>query len=166
MEQPRRFARDLAMRSVFAMMSNRDIKPKRALDNLTEHLAEARKEQEPDSHGEQEEPNERTLDTALSIAETFEAERREIESRMGMFLDRGKRDVSAMEKAAISAALAERRASPKVPPKVLINEYIELTKKYGAKGGYRLVNGVLDSIFKDEADNPPEPSAGAAAPGE
>lgn len=39
---------------------------------------------------------------------------------------------------------------PDVPPKVVINEYIEIAKLYGSDGKTaKLVNGVLDRIAKD-----------------
>ena len=37
---------------------------------------------------------------------------------------------------------------PNVPSKVCINEAIILAKNYGAPGGYRLVNGILDQVTK------------------
>ena len=41
---------------------------------------------------------------------------------------------------------------PDVPPKVVINEYIEIAKQYGSdvKTG-KLVNGVLDRIAKEHS---------------
>lgn len=38
-----------------------------------------------------------------------------------------------------------------VPPKVAIDESIELAKKYGDEESGRFINGVLDKIFKDMA---------------
>ncbi|MCK5667242.1 MAG: transcription antitermination factor NusB [Thiotrichaceae bacterium] len=39
---------------------------------------------------------------------------------------------------------------PEVPPKVTINEAVELAKKYGDMDSSKFVNGVLDKIHKDE----------------
>lgn len=39
-----------------------------------------------------------------------------------------------------------------VPPKVAINESIELAKSFGGESSGRFVNGVLGSIFKDMAE--------------
>jgi transcription antitermination factor NusB len=36
-----------------------------------------------------------------------------------------------------------------VPPKVAINEAIELSKKYGNEGSGDFINGVMDKILKD-----------------
>jgi len=36
-----------------------------------------------------------------------------------------------------------------VPPKVAINEAIEIAKKFGTKESSRFINGVLDRIHRD-----------------
>jgi transcription antitermination factor NusB len=41
-----------------------------------------------------------------------------------------------------------------IPPKVAINEAVELAKKFGDDESGRFVNGVLDKINKIERDNP------------
>lgn len=40
-----------------------------------------------------------------------------------------------------------------IPPKVSINEAIELAKKFGDVDSPRFVNGILDKIYKTEAGN-------------
>lgn len=42
--------------------------------------------------------------------------------------------------------------SPDIPPKVAINEAIELAKKYGDLESGKFVNGILDKIHKTELD--------------
>ncbi len=49
-----------------------------------------------------------------------------------------------VEHAILWIALAELRGRDDVPPKVVINEAIELAKTFGAEGGYRYINGLLD----------------------
>jgi len=51
-----------------------------------------------------------------------------------------------IEHAVLWIAIAEMRFQPDVPVKVVINEAIELAKEFGAEGGYRFVNGVLDKL--------------------
>lgn len=46
----------------------------------------------------------------------------------------------------IRIAVFELLYTPEVPPKVAINEAIELAKKYGDKESSKFVNGVLDKI--------------------
>ena len=36
-----------------------------------------------------------------------------------------------------------------IPPKVTINEYIELAKEYSTQQSGQFVNGILDNIHKD-----------------
>ena len=40
-----------------------------------------------------------------------------------------------------------------IPPKVAINEAIEMAKKYGDKNSGKFVNGVLDKINKTERED-------------
>jgi len=34
----------------------------------------------------------------------------------------------------------------KIPYKIIINESMELVKEFGAEGGYKYINGVLDKL--------------------
>ena len=43
----------------------------------------------------------------------------------------------------------------KVPFEVVINEAIELTKKFGDEDGKNYVNGILNKIVKDELNECP-----------
>jgi len=45
-----------------------------------------------------------------------------------------------------------------IPPKVTINECIELAKKYGDVESSKFVNGILDKIHKSEIISQPKPS--------
>jgi len=49
-----------------------------------------------------------------------------------------------VERAALWVALAELRFHDDVPAAVVINEAIELTKRFGADGGHKYVNALLD----------------------
>jgi len=49
-----------------------------------------------------------------------------------------------VEHAILSLGLWELMARPEVPYRVVINEAIELAKRFGATDGYRFVNAVLD----------------------
>lgn len=44
-----------------------------------------------------------------------------------------------------------------VPPKVAINEAIELAKNFGGESSGKFVNGVLGTIYKEISKNDPEP---------
>jgi N utilization substance protein B len=49
-----------------------------------------------------------------------------------------------VERAILWLAIAELRYQPDVPGKVVINEAVDLAQEFGAEGGYRYVNGVLN----------------------
>ncbi|MEI6437586.1 MAG: transcription antitermination factor NusB [Candidatus Omnitrophota bacterium] len=44
--------------------------------------------------------------------------------------------------------------APGIPPKVAINEAVELAKKYGDTESSKFVNGILDKIHKQEVASP------------
>lgn len=46
--------------------------------------------------------------------------------------------------------LFELQYAPDIPPKVTINEAVELAKKYGDTESSKFVNGILDKIHKTE----------------
>lgn len=45
-----------------------------------------------------------------------------------------------------------------VPPKVAINEAVELAKRYGGEASGKFVNGILDTIHKKTAPRPAAPT--------
>lgn len=60
--------------------------------------------------------------------------------------------LSKMCKAVLLLAIFEMKNLEDVPPKVAINEAIELAKKYGDDNEPALVNGVLGSVMKNECN--------------
>jgi N utilization substance protein B len=50
-------------------------------------------------------------------------------------------------------ALAELSYFPSIPSKVTINEYVELAKDYSTKNSALFINGLLDSLVKDQNNN-------------
>ena len=57
-------------------------------------------------------------------------------------------EIDPVELAMIRIAVYELMKRPDVPYRVIINEALELTKKFGSVEGYKFVNGVLDRIAK------------------
>jgi len=49
---------------------------------------------------------------------------------------------------------------PSTPPKVAINEAVEIAKRYGNEDSPEFVNGVLDKIYKKTSQKGLQPSAG------
>lgn len=62
------------------------------------------------------------------------------------FLDRPIEKLNPVELAILRLAAYEFLECLDVPYKVVINEALELSKKYGSEQGYKYVNGVLDKL--------------------
>jgi N utilization substance protein B len=58
--------------------------------------------------------------------------------------------ISKIEHTIFILAIYELKYQPDVPGKVVINEAIELGKKYSTKESAGFINGILDSVFKQE----------------
>jgi len=66
--------------------------------------------------------------------------------------------LSAVDRSILRLSSFELIFYPDTPPAVVINEAVELAKKFGETSGAAFVNGVLDSIFltrgrKDQEEN-------------
>lgn len=72
----------------------------------------------------------------------------EIDSEIEPFLNRPLNEVDPIELAVLRLATYELLKRPDVPYRVVINEALELTKKFGSVEGYKFVNGVLDRVAK------------------
>ena len=57
--------------------------------------------------------------------------------------------MAVVDRNILRLAVYELLWSPEVPPKVAINEAIEIAKKFGTKESGRFINGVLDRIHRD-----------------
>lgn len=58
--------------------------------------------------------------------------------------------ISKIEHTIFILAIYELKFLPEVPGKVVINEAIELGKKYSTKESAGFINGILDNVFKQE----------------
>lgn len=58
--------------------------------------------------------------------------------------------ISKIEHTIFMMAIYELKYHPEVPGKVVINEAIELGKKYSTKEAAGFLNGILDNVFKQE----------------
>ena len=56
--------------------------------------------------------------------------------------------LSPVDKSILRLAVYQLKFCPDIPPKVVINEAIELAKKYSTDKSPGFVNGVLDAILK------------------
>lgn len=70
----------------------------------------------------------------------------ELDAGLLPFLGREVMQVDPIERAALRLGAYELKYRPDVPYRVVINEAIETTKRFGADHGHTYVNGVLDKL--------------------
>jgi N utilization substance protein B len=69
-----------------------------------------------------------------------------IDEALKPYIDRDVAQIDPIERAALRLAAYELKYRPDVPYRVVINEAIEVTKRFGADHGHSYVNGVLDKL--------------------
>jgi len=67
-----------------------------------------------------------------------------IDNNLSGFIDRPLAGLDPVERAILRIAVYELLDRPEIPYRVVINEAVQLTKKFGAEQGHAFVNGVLD----------------------
>lgn len=70
-----------------------------------------------------------------------------IDNMIQPLLDRKLTNLDKVELAVLRLAVYELLKRLDVPPKVIINEALELTKSFGSIEGYKYINGVLDKVY-------------------
>ena len=90
-------------------------------------------------------------DMEVADAEYFEdlvrgidRHREQLDLELRRFLDREVAQVDPIERGVLRIATYEMLHRPDVPYRVVINEAIETTKRFGADHGHTFINGVLD----------------------
>ncbi|MCX7946279.1 MAG: transcription antitermination factor NusB [Hydrogenophilus sp.] len=127
----RRLARELALRGVYEwLISGHDVT---AIERgLREDGLFARADHE--------------LFLELLRGAVLEAER--WRKALAPFARRGIEEVTPIEQAVLLIAAVEFDRHPETNHRVILDEAIELTKRYGAEEGFRFVNGVLDRFAR------------------
>jgi N utilization substance protein B len=87
--------------------------------------------------------------------------RESLDEALGSLLDRPVAQLDPVEHAVLLIGLYELRDQPEVPFKVVINEGVDLTKRFGATDGHKFVNAVLDRAARQL--RPTEQAASARA---
>ena len=70
----------------------------------------------------------------------------ELDNELTPLLDRKVSEVDPVERAILRLGVYELSAHPEVPYRVVINEAIELAKRFGAEQGHKYINSVLDKV--------------------
>ncbi len=88
-----------------------------------------------------------------------EAHCKELDAGLAPFLDRDIERVDPIERAVLRLAAYELRHRLDVPYRVVLNEAVEVTKRFGADQGHTYVNGVLDKLARQwrAAESPARP---------
>jgi len=73
----------------------------------------------------------------------------ELDAVLAKYIDRSMAQVDPIERAVLRIAGFELAHRLDVPYRVVINEAIETTKRFGAEHGHTYVNGVLDRAAAD-----------------
>lgn len=69
-----------------------------------------------------------------------------LEALFGPHLDRDVSDVGPVELAVLRMATYELEQRVDIPYKVVLNEAVSLTKKFGPEDSHKFINGVLDKV--------------------
>jgi N utilization substance protein B len=108
-------------------------------------------------------------DFAAADAEYFErllmgvdGSRAALEERLAALLDRPIGQLDPIERAVLLIGLFELSQCMETPYRVVINEGVELAKRFGATDGHKFVNAVLDRAAR--SDRAAEQAAGSRAP--
>jgi N utilization substance protein B len=70
----------------------------------------------------------------------------ELDAGLKPFVDREVGQIDPIERAALRLGAYELKYRPDVPYRVILNEAVEITKRFGADHGHSYVNGVLDKL--------------------
>jgi N utilization substance protein B len=73
----------------------------------------------------------------------------ELDAGLAPYLDRDIGQVDPLERAVLRLAAYELRYRLDVPYRVVLNEAIEVAKRFGAEHGHTYVNGVLDKAARE-----------------
>ena len=72
----------------------------------------------------------------------------ELDANLSPLLDRPVEQVDLVERAVLRLGAYELQHHTEIPFRVVINEAVELAKRYGAEQGHRYINGVLDRLAR------------------
>lgn len=68
--------------------------------------------------------------------------------------------ITIVDRNILRIGIFELKFTSDIPPKVAINEAIELAKSFGGESSGRFVNGVLGAVYKDMGGLPPAKERG------
>ncbi|MBX7231158.1 MAG: transcription antitermination factor NusB [Bdellovibrionales bacterium] len=135
MSTVRRQSRELALQVLFQLEFVKEQNLKLALDNFrSAYFA-----------------SELTWDYALFLLQGVEEQKETIDQQIKSHTEHWKLErLALVDRNILRIAVFElKKSDPEVPPAVVINEAIEIAKKYGNTDSGKFINGVLDQIKKN-----------------
>ncbi len=78
------------------------------------------------------------------LVEKVSVARADLDAELAGLLDRPLSNLDPIEHAILLIGAYELKSRPDVPYRVVINEGVELARRFGATDGYKFVNAVLD----------------------
>ena len=91
-------------------------------------------------------------DFALKLAYCVQLNDADLESSVAQVLENWRFDrISLVERALLKLGCAEILYFPDIPPRVTINEYIELAKTFSNENAPAFINGILDKLVHKSA---------------
>lgn len=127
----RRLARELALRALYQWLLTGD--------DLARLLVQSE---------EAEEYREANATHLKTLIEGVLSDAAALDAALAPHLDRPAAKLSPIEHAILLLGAYELVHSPDVPYRVVINEAVELAKRYGGTDGHKYVNGVLDKLAR------------------
>jgi N utilization substance protein B len=73
----------------------------------------------------------------------------QLDAQLGGWIDRPVAQLDPIEHAILLIGIQELAGHPEVPYRVVLNEGVELAKKFGATDGHKFVNAVLDRAARE-----------------
>lgn len=92
------------------------------------------------------EPASPTNDKGVAASESTAIKPCAVDALFAGFLDRGTHELDKVELSILRAGSYELKNRIDVPFRVVIDEYVELTKLFGAEDAHKYINGVLDKV--------------------
>jgi len=80
----------------------------------------------------------------FSVAKSIE----ELMASLEPYLDRKSEEVDPVEKSILLIGIYELKNRLDIPYRAILNEAINLAKKFGAEDGHKYINGILDKAAK------------------
>ncbi|MBU6469537.1 MAG: transcription antitermination factor NusB [Gammaproteobacteria bacterium] len=87
-----------------------------------------------------------------------------LEMLFGNHLDRPLAQLDPVERGILLLGACELKSHPEVPYRVVLNEAVELTKRFGAEDAHKYINAVLECVCREvrSAEFKPEARVGGA----